>query len=349
MALMDHVERLVVAGLGSAPGAVQSAVGGRKVNRDGDVMEPEVAAALRLLNALPDADFSESDDLAKARDGIVHEAQLFGGKPIEMASVEEVSIPGPGGTIPARRYIAREGDEKRLLVFFHGGGWVLGDLDSHDASCRFLAHHAGVSVLSVDYRLAPEHPFPAAPDDALAAFNFAVDKASDWGHDRDHIGVTGDSAGGNLAAVLCLDLRGAEVQPALQLLFYPATDMVSERPSYDEFAEGFFLTRQQMDWYKDRYFRNSGSDPADPRLSPLLADDLSDLPPAHVVVAGFDPLRDEGEAYAAALAAAGVPVSLRRHGGLIHGFVNSVGVGQASPAAMREACGVIRHCLAVRR
>lgn len=345
MNLMQSIERLVVAGLGAAPEVVQSAIGGRRTNRDGDVLEPEVAAALRLLNAMPDADFSKTDDLARSREQIDHEAVLFGGSPLPMATVEEIVIPGPGGQVPARRYVARDGDQQRLLVFFHGGGWVLGSLDSHDATCRFLAHHAGVSVLSVGYRLAPEYPFPAASDDALAAFGYAVEMAPAWGHDPELIGVAGDSAGGNLAAGLCHDLRGEPVQPALQVLFYPVTDMTVERPSYDEFAEGYFLTRDQMDWYKDRYFRNFGADPADPRLSPLLAGDFADLPPAHVVTAGFDPLRDEGEEYAAALGAAGVAVSLRRHRGLIHGFVNSVGVGQASAAAMREACGVIRHGL----
>jgi acetyl esterase len=258
-----------------------------------------------------------------------------------MHDVTDLEVPSPDGTIPARRYVARPDDASRLLVYFHGGGWVVGSLDSCDTTCRFLARHAGVSVLSVDYRLAPEHRFPAAPDDALAAFRFAVAQAPEWGHDPAAIAVGGDSAGGNLSAVLCQDLRTAdEVRPAFQLLLYPVTDVSTKHPSYAQFADGYFLTEAQMDWYRDHYL---GDHPAtDPRVSPLLADDLSGLPPAHVAVAGFDVLRDEGEAYARRMADAGVRVALRRHDGLIHAFVNATGIGRSSREAVLEACGALR-------
>ena len=333
------VARVVVSTLGRAPDRLQSLLGGRIRNRDGADLEPEVAAALRLLNALPDSDFSDLP-LDQARRQITEEAALFGGPPLPMAQVDDLVVPADDHDIPARLYRARAADADRLLVYFHGGGWVLGSLDSCDSVCRFLATYAAVSVLSVDYRLAPEHPFPAAVDDARTAFEFAVQQASVWGHDPERIAVGGDSAGGNLAAALCQDLRGAGVQPAFQLLFFPVTDLSRKSASYTEFADGFFLTEKQMDWYRDHYF--AGHDVADPRVSPLLAVDLADLPPAYVATAGFDPLRDEGEAYARRLADAGGQVALRRHDGLIHAFVNSTGVGRTGREALLEACGALR-------
>jgi acetyl esterase len=286
--------RAVVGVVGRAPDRVQTLVGGRRVNRAGAAMEPEVAAALRLLDALPDNDFTRLP-VEEARRQVEEEAALFGGRPLPMALVEDVEIPTFDGGIAARRYLADVRDADRLLVYFHGGGFVVGSLDSHDTVCRFLATYAGVSVLAVDYRLAPEHPFPAAPDDARAAFMFAASRAEAWGHDPHRMGVAGDSAGGNLATVLCRDLREARVRPAFQLLFFPVTDLSRHSDSYREFADGHFLTEHQMDWYTERYLAD-GADRTDPRVSPLLAEDLTGLPPAYVAVAGFDPLRDEGEA-----------------------------------------------------
>lgn len=339
-ALEATLSRAVVTAVGRAPRRVQTLLGGRRVNRAGARMEPEVAAALRLLDALPDSDFSRLP-VADARRQVEEEAILFGGRTLPVALVEDLEIPTFTGGIAARRYLADVRDADRLLVYFHGGGFVVGSLDSHDTVCRFLATYAGVSVLAVDYRLAPEHPFPAAPDDAKAAFMFAASRADAWGHDPHRIGVAGDSAGGNLAAVLCQDLREARVRPAMQVLFFPVTDVSRHSESYREFAEGHFLTEEQMDWYTEHYL-GEAAERTDPRVSPLLADDLSGLPPAYVAVAGFDPLRDEGEAYARRMAAAGVPVALRRHDGLIHAFVNSTGVGRSGREAMLEACGAVR-------
>ena len=200
-----------------------------------------------------------------------------------------------------------------------------------------------MDVLSVDYRLAPEHPFPAAIEDARAAWEYAVAQAPAWGLDPTRIVIGGDSAGGNMTASLALQLRGEAVQPCLQLLIFPATDLSEARltrPSYNEFAEGFFLTRRQMDWYLDHYLADP-SDALDPRASPLLADDLSGVAPAYVTVAGFDPLRDDGLAYARRLEEAGVPVQVAREGSLIHAFINITSLSpDAHDATLRAAHAV---------
>lgn len=338
--MRDRMERGVVVALGRAPRRLQRLIAGPPPLTQGEPLHPEVGAALRLLSLVPDSSFEELP-VNQARAQVDHEAAVFGGPRLPMARVRDLPIPTPTGDIEGRLYVADERDTDRLLVYFHGGGWVVGGLDSADSACRFLATYAGVSVLSVDYRLAPEHPFPAAPNDALAAFRHAVAMADTWGHDPERIGVAGDSAGGNLAAVVCQDLRtAAETRPAFQLLFFPVTDLATRRPSYDEFADGFFLTAKQMDWYRGHYLKDGSAD--DPRVSPLLAPDLTGLPPAYVAVSGFDVLRDEGEAYAARLAEAGVPVALRRHPGLVHAFVNATGVGRTGREAMLEACGAVR-------
>ena len=203
--IIEGAERSVVTALGKAPKSVQRLIGGRPPTSDGVPIEPEVGAALRLLSLVPGPSF-EDLPLDRARAQIDAEAAVFGGPPITMFEVRDLQIPTPAGSIAGRLYRAEARDADRLLIYFHGGGWVVGSLHSADTACRFLARNAGVSVLSVDYRLAPEHRFPAAPDDALAAFRFAVDQAETWGHDPQSIAVGGDSAGGNLAAVLCQDL-----------------------------------------------------------------------------------------------------------------------------------------------
>ena len=270
-------------------------------------------------------------------------AAACAGPPLPMARVEGLEVPGPAGTIPARLYEPVAGGGARpLLVYFHGGGWVIGDLDTHDSVCRFLAAAAGVPVLSVDYRLAPEHPFPAAAEDAAAGFRWAAEHAAELGADPARIAVGGDSAGGNLAAVTSLLARdGGGPQPAMQLLFYPATDAVGEQRSRQLFAEGFLLTRADMEWFEAHYLP-SGVAHDDPRVSVLGVGDLAGLPPAYVITAGFDPLRDEGEAYAERMRAAGVRVAHWRHRGLIHGFANLTAVSRSARAAMFEAAGALR-------
>lgn len=338
-ALVDRLGRAAVSTLGRVPTRVQRLIAGPAPTTGGASLEPEVAAALRLLSLVPGSSF-EDLPLPDARAQIDREAAMFGGPPLPMNEVRHVRIPTQAGGMDALLYRAAARDADRLLVYFHGGGWVVGSLDSADSASRFLARHAGVSVLSVAYRLAPENPFPAAPDDALAAFRYAVAQAEAWGHDPARIAVGGDSAGGNLATVLCHDLRHSDDRPAFQLLFFPVTDLSTKHPSYREFAQGYFLTEKQMDWYRGHYL---GDHPAtDPRVSPLLADDLSGLPPAYVAVSGFDVLRDEGEAYARRMAQSGTQVALRRHDGLVHAFVNATGVGTTGREAMLEACGALR-------
>ena len=214
-------------------------------------------------------------------------------------------------------------DSRRLpvLVYFHGGGWVIGDLDTHDVLCRQLTAEAGVSVIAVDYRLAPEHKFPAAADDAWAATRWIAAHAAELGVDADRLAVGGDSAGGNLAAVVALLAREAGgPRIALQILLYPVTDLVSESQSYADLADGYMLTRDSMRWFRAQYLAKE-QDAADWRVSPLRAPSLAGLPPALVVTAGYDPLRDEGEAYARRLREAGVSVDAVSFGGMIHGFV----------------------------
>lgn len=269
--------------------------------------------------------------------------------PIPMARVEPVAIPGRAGTIPARLYVPGGPSAPApasLLVFYHGGGWVVGDLETHDGLCRFLAAAAGTAVLSVDYRLAPEHPFPAAVDDALDAFNWAAANAADLGVDPRRIAVGGDSAGGNLAAVVSRLARDAGgPMPAMQLLIYPVTDGSGDFPSRQLFAEGFLLTKRDMDFFEAHYLPDSAA-VHDPRVSIIEVPDLSGLPPAYVTTAGFDPLRDEGEAYAQRMREAGVRVALRRHPGLFHSFANLTAVNPSARAAMREAAGALRMGLA---
>lgn len=339
--LRDAAERGAVRALARSPRLLHRAVGIRSRNLAGADLDPAVGAALRFMRLSSGPSFEELP-LAQARAAIDHEAKLYAGRMEPCAVVRDVTIPTPEGAIRGRLYRADAGDTDRLLVYFHGGGFVLGGLDSTDGVARFLARYSGVSVLSVEYRLAPEHPFPAAPDDALAAYRFAEQMASDWGHDPELIAVGGDSAGANLATVLCADRQRAGLpMPAFQLLFFPVTDFSRKRASYAEFADGFFLTDRQMEWYTEQYLPGR-VDVADPRASPLLAGDLAGLPPAYIAVAGFDVLRDEGEDYARALDAAGVRVALRRHDGLVHAFVNATGLFAAGKEATLEAAGALR-------
>lgn len=264
----------------------------------------------------------------------------------QIASVVDRSIEGPAGALPLRIYTPSGRAPFPVLMFFHGGGFVIGDLDSYDGICREICDGAGCIVVSVDYRLAPEHRFPAAVEDALAAFRWAVREAEALGCDPSRVAVAGDSAGGNLAAVVAqLATRGGGPSPALQVLFYPVTDVSQKHPSYRLFADGFFLTEREMDWYRSHYLPAEEA-ARDVRVSPLLAPDLRGLAPAVLLTAGFDVLRDEGEAYARRLAEAGVPVRHRRHASLIHGFCNATGVSRPARAAMDEATRWIGEALA---
>ena len=252
-----------------------------------------------------------------------------------VGTVRNLAAEGPTGRIPLRLYRpAGVPDATRLpvYVYFHGGGWVIGDLESHDVLCRQLTAESGACVIAVDYRLAPEHKFPAAADDAWAATRWISAHGAELGVDAERLAVGGDSAGGNLAAVVALMARDAGGPAiALQVLLYPVTDVGSESPSYTDFAEGYMLTRESMRWFTAHYLSRK-EDATDWRVSPLRAPSLAGLPPALVITAGFDPLSDEGAAYAVALRKAGVTVDYVSFGGMIHGFA---GMGRVLDSALR--------------
>ncbi len=267
---------------------------------------------------------------------------VLGGPPEPIAGVENRTVPGPGGDIPVRVYAPASRKPLPVLVYFHGGGWVIGTLETHDAPCRLIAKQAPAIVVSVDYRLAPEHKFPAAAEDCYAATRWAAENAASLGGDPWKIAVGGDSAGGNLAAVVSLMARdrGAAFI-GLQLLVYPVTNWSYDTESYRENADGYLLTRDAMVWFWNHYLRDE-SDGANPYASPLRAASLAGLPPAQIVTAEFDPLRDEGEAYAARLGAAGVKVTARRYDGMIHGFFTLCAVFEQSRMAIAEAATALR-------
>lgn len=271
------------------------------------------------------------------------------GPPPPMHHVEDRAIPGPAGDIPVRIYRPRDTSPLPALVYFHGGGWVIGSLDSHDGVCRALAKEADCVVVSVDYRLAPEHRFPAAPEDAYAATCWVSAHASEVGADPVRIAVGGDSAGGNLAAVVALMARDRGA-PALvfQLLIYPAVDSRFDTSSHEENAEGYFLTRGAMKWFWDHYAPGD-TDRRSPYAAPLRAEHLGGLPPALVLTAEFDPLRDEGEAYARRLSEAGVAAEAIRYDGMFHGFFGLTAVIDRSREAISTTGRALRNAFAARR
>jgi acetyl esterase/lipase len=316
--------------------------GGRAVIIDGNTLDPTLQLMLSGLHAVGIDGLVVDDDPAASR-AQTHEISLgFPGPQIHV-TVDDISLPGPAGEIAARHYRPAGDVAAPLLVFYHGGGWTIGDLDTHDALCRLTCRDAGIHVLSIDYRLAPEHPVPAAVDDACAAFQWAYEHAGGLGATPGRVAVGGDSAGGNLAAVVCQLARDAGgPTPVLQWLIYPRTDFTAQTMSLSLFARGFWLTKRDMDWFESQYLRGSGIDRADPRVSPLLAESLSGLAPALIAVAGFDPLRDEGESYAAALRAAGTAVDLRCMGSLTHGFANLFQLGGGSATGTSELISALR-------
>lgn len=267
-------------------------------------------------------------------------------EPEPVARVEDRKIPGPAGEIPVRIYTPSGSGPFPVLVYFHGGGWVIGDLDSHDGVCRSLTNKVGCIVVSVDYRLAPEHKFPAAADDSYAATRWVAENAASFNGDPSRIAVGGDSAGGNLAAAVALMARD-KGGPALsyQLLIYPVTDYSFSTPSYHENGEGYGLTKDSMVWFWNHYL-SSPSDGDNPYASPLRAKNLSGLPPAMVITAEYDPLRDEGEAYGMRLQQAGVPTVCSRYDGMHHGFFSMAAMLDKGRQAMDDATAALRSAFA---
>jgi len=254
----------------------------------------------------------------------------------EVGEVRELAASGPAGPIPVRLYRGsgtETGVALPVLVFFHGGGWTIGDLDTHDIICRTLANKARCAVIAVDYRMGPEHKFPAAVEDCVAATRWVAERAGLLGIDPARIAVGGDSAGGNLAAVVAIILRDALAPPLVfQALVYPATDQRMDSASHTRFADGFLLTRDNMLWFRDNYLDPEDYD--DWRASPIRAGDVARLPPAHIITAGYDPLLDEGRAYSDRLVAAGVPVLYECFEGMAHGFLTMGGVVAAANHAL---------------
>jgi acetyl esterase len=267
--------------------------------------------------------------------------------PSDDVATRDLEAGGAAGPLPARLYVPKGSpDIGPGLVFFHGGGFVIGDLASHDGVCRRLAERSGVKILSVAYRLAPEHRFPAAHDDALASTRWAFDNAASLGFDRARIGIGGDSAGGNLSASVALDMRSdPDRRLRFQLLLYPATQTAEKLPSRTEFAEGYFLTGALIDYFIDHLFGDARQD--DPRVA-VLNQDVTGAPPAFVSVGSCDPLRDESRAYADKLKAAGTPVEYVEYPGFIHGFYSFADVAPATLAAYDDAAGALRRGLAQR-
>jgi len=312
------------------------------------VLHPQVQAvmdAMAQLN-LPPPHIIPVD---QARAQFMRTRAIYVAPALAVASVVDRTIPGPGGQIPIRVYRpagSEPGASLPALVYLHGGGWVFGDLDSHDSLCREVCNLAGCAVVSVAYRVAPENKFPAAVDDAIAALRYVAANGKDLATDSAKLAVGGDSAGGTLAAVAALTFRDAGgPRLRLQVLIYPVTDMALDSPSYTRIANGYTLPRERMLFFREAYLRGP-EDISDWRASPLKARDLSNLPPALVHTAAQDPLVDEGKGYADRLAAAGVPVTYNCYEGMVHGFLTMAGAVDAGHTGIAEIAAALKRALA---
>jgi len=316
--------------------------GGRRVARDGCVLDEQLQCMLFVAERLGRG-LTDHADVAAARAAMDLDAQVFATAPAPLASVDDARLRDGLGV---RVYRPRDlGATAPAVVYFHGGGFVLGGLTSHDRVCRALAHDARCVVIAVDYRLAPEHAFPAAADDATEAFRWVVRESARLGVDPARIAVAGDSAGGNLAAVVALDTRADAQRPCFQALVYPVVDNTRSFPSARIMAEGFLLTEASIAAFRAAYVPDV-SLWQHPRASPWFAPDVAGLPPAVVQTAGFDPLRDEGEAYAGRLRDAGVAVEARRYPSLIHGYINLTGSVEAAREPWSDLVFALRGAFA---
>jgi acetyl esterase len=330
--LVERIERLAARILVRLPGHVHVRMSGEPpVVADGAALDPHVQL-VRALRRRRNPHHLCEPTLRHGRERYRRESLLFRGPMTQVGAVRDFTIPGDGGPLRVRHYAPAEAGPQPLTVYLHGGGFTIGDLDTHDEACRILCRYAKVHVLAVEYRLAPENPFPAALDDARAALRWAQAHAAELGADPARVAIGGDSAGGNLAAVVAIETRG-DRPPAAQLLIYPVTDAKNTRPSQQLFGQGYFLSDEDRAAFTRYYLEGTGAGDRDWRVSPLYAEDLSGLAPALVITAGFDMLRDEGEAYADALHAAGTPTRRVRADAHGHGFLHMTGV---SPGARRE-------------
>ncbi|NHM31468.1 alpha/beta hydrolase [Neobacillus terrae] len=296
-----------------------------------------------LLEQMEAAGAPPMDSLSPEEARATTDFSALAGEPEEVGKVENQTIAGPGGEIPVRIYTPKGEGPFPALVYYHGGGWVIGNLETVDVPCRLLANRANCVVVSVDYRLAPEHKFPAAADDSYAAAKWVVDNAASIQVDAERVAIGGDSAGGNLAAVVALMARDkGEISLAYQMLVYPVTNHSYATESYTENADGYLLTKDSMVWFWNHYLQ-SEEDGKNPYASPLLAEDLSGLPPALVLTGEFDPLRDEGEAYAERLREAGVQVEAKRYDGMIHGYFWMPGALEQGRQSIEHAAKALKQ------
>ncbi|HVP84699.1 MAG TPA: alpha/beta hydrolase [Rhizomicrobium sp.] len=309
-------------------------------------LDPLVQAFLDQLNAQPSPPMWQLTP-DQAREMFVAMMNLVGPKDVPIGKTENISIPGPAGDIPARIYspVAAGSDAQPTLVFFHGGGWVIGDLETHDGLCRMFANEGGLKVIAVDYRRAPENPFPAAIEDAFAAVSWIEANAAKLGVDPNSIAVGGDSAGGGLSASLA-QMAKTEGAPHIgfQLLMFPVTHVGGDTPSLHDFAKGYFLETETLEWFYKCYAPNA-DDRNDPRASPLLAEDVSGLPDAYVMLAGYDPLHDEGLRYAEKLRGAGAAVTVADYPDLVHDFIYMQAVLPQAHAAVSAAAKAVAAAL----
>ena len=343
LAVLNVASRVTLRQLPKIPDRVKRLLlGGRTITIEGNTLDTTLQLMLALQRSSRVGGLVASADIAVARSQLRRLAAIIA--PPIAVGVADLALPGPAGPMRARHYTpVNTVPVEPLLVFFHGGGFSVGDIETHDGLCRLLCRDGGVHVLSVDYRLAPEHKAPAALQDCYAAYRWALEHATELGADPTRIAVGGDSAGGNLATVVSRQARDDGVQlPVLQLLLYPATQFGGETRSMTLFADGYYLEKDDMDWFRDNYLSGTSVAWADPSVSPLRADDLSGLPPALLVTGGFDPLRDEGNQYAEALAAAGVAVDHRQYGSMVHAFANFFPLGGGSVTAMADVISALR-------
>ena len=306
-------------------------------------LDPQAAKILELTQA-SDAPALGEGTVAEGREAFAKLTSMVGVNPPEPRSIQEIEIPGPGGSI--RTLVITPHSQRPgplpVLIYYHGGGWVIGSPETHQREACYYAAQADAIVLVPDYRLAPEHPFPAAAEDSYGVLEWVAANATRLGADGNRIAVGGDSAGGNLSAVVSQMARDRNGPPLVyQLLVYPATRMGAATASYRDCGEGYFLTTTAMNWFFDQYL-SQPQDWDNPLASPLLAENLSDLPPALVMTAGYDPLRDEGAAYADRLSAAGVPVEYICYRDQIHGFVSMAGAIDAGREFLDRACTALR-------
>ncbi len=309
-------------------------------------LDPLVKAFLDQMKAVPGPKMSEAGpEVARATFGAL--MQMVGPKDIPVGKTENRVVPGAGGGVPIRVYspVAAGSDPMPALVYYHGGGFVIGNIESHDGLCRMMANEGGFRVIAVDYRLAPEHKYPAAFDDAFAALGWVVANAAQIGVDANRIAVGGDSAGGALAAEVAQAAKakgGHSV--AAQMLLFPVTQIGEETSSLREFAVGYFLEKETLDWFYDCYLP-PGAEKNDPKISPLRVKDASGLPPAYIMLGGFDPLHDEGMQYADKLRAAGVKVTVADHSDMVHCFIYLQAVLPQAHEALASAAKAVAGML----